>query len=181
MTQTESLPSASPELEQRERDDAEWQANQQGRLSTRQRLLYLGVRAAEHGIGALLVMLVGALIVNALRLAPDFNSIATTFMIIVAGTVLFWALNIRPAFEARVKSVHGILHRAVIEQSWLQPLFCITIGKLLFYVEPLRFADCEDDAAYTAHYIERPARLGGAVLVSLRKVGEAPDYPDSAE
>lgn len=177
MTDTQLL-RPTPQQVIQEQAEIDLKANRAGLLSPRQRWWYVAVRAAEHGIGALTVMLVAAVVINALQLAPDLTAIAVLTLVIVVGTLLLLALNIRPAFETRVKSVRGALSRTVISPPLIQPFFCLSVGKMLFYTQATRFDGLNDDEEYEAFYLERPARLGGNVLLTLRQISDVADEPE---
>lgn len=174
MTDTQLL-RPTPQQIAKQQAEADLKANQAGVLSTRQRWRYVAVRAAEHGIGALMTMLIFAVVINALQLVPDLAAIGLVTLLIVVGTLLLLLANSRPAFETKVKSVTGSLSRSVISPPLVQPFFCLSVGKALFYVPADRFDGLDDDTTYEAYYLERPARLGGSVLLTLREISAAPD------
>lgn len=151
-----------------------FKANQSGVLSPRQRWHYVAVRAAEHGIGALTALLVFAVSVHSLRLAPDLATIGAVAGGIALVTLVMLAFNLRPAFEARVQMVQGRLSRAVIAPPLLQPFYGVAVGNKLFYVTRGRFDALEEDALYQVYYLERPGALGGAHWLSSMLLPENP-------
>jgi hypothetical protein len=178
MTDTQLL-RPTPQQVTRERLEADLKANQAGILSNRQRWRYVGVRAAEHAVGALTIMLIVAVAINALGIVPDLTTIGVIALVIGVSALLLLVFNVRPAFESRVKFTNGILSRSVIAPPLIQPFYCLTVGKTLFYAQADRFDGLQDDELYEAYYIERPARLGGNVLLTLREVNpSAADAPE---
>jgi hypothetical protein len=152
--------------------------NQQGRLSRRQQLRFIGLRLAEHVLGGF-TFVVG---VTALFIPFRDQALAIGLWLIITGmiilvTLILWLIHIRAAFGNSVQQVTGAISKRVILSTPLHPFFCVTVGSRLFYVDWVRYSDLEDEATYRLFFIERPAHVGGAAVVNAELIAEAtPEY-----
>jgi hypothetical protein len=144
--------------------------NSAGKLTRQQKQQFFLVRAAEHAFGALVAMLMFALLVHILRLNPDLTTIILVAVAILLVSFVLFFIHVRPALQTNVQSVKGVAARRVLGDMALKPFFCVTIGDTLFYVDEAQFRAVEDDVNYEVFFLPRPARVGGGIWLSARKV-----------
>jgi hypothetical protein len=163
-------------------DDFDLTANRAGSLSGRQRRNILWLRLLEHTIGALVVLLAVALIINLLQFT--FSSVelfGVAIGVFLLLTVALWIYRTRSTLMSPVRSAEGILALQSPVVLGGAPFDEIAIGKVLFYVRPEVFDVLDEGAVYKVYYLERRQHLGGNVLLSAEVIKPAPledDYDD---
>ena len=160
-------------------DDYDLVSNREGLFSRRQRVRFIRSRLFDHLLGALTIAFLVAWILNQFKYSPQPEILLAGSGFILAGTLLMLLINLRPAFDKSVQVTQGkLLRHSVIP---LNGLFLeeISIGATMFYIRPQEGAALHDGATYRVHYLKRPIRIGGNLLLSIEYVepaqGEAAD------
>jgi hypothetical protein len=152
-------------------DDYDLAANRAGELSTRQHWRYLAARLGEHLLGALIVLFFVALFVNWFGLAPSLDLIGALIAVALLAALVLFALRTYPTIKNGVKAISGPLEKHEIAPLGGLPLDEISIGPTRFFVRPEVWMVLDDSAPYKAYYLERSARAGGCVLLSIESTG----------